>query len=79
MALVVAETSEAAQYAAALVVTRYARSAAVTDMNAVLDDAYPPKDFRRRQHARRQQAGAIPTRRSRPLRIKIDARLRDAA
>ncbi len=46
MALVVAETHEAAEHAAALVVTHYARSAAVTDMNAVLDDAYPPKDFR---------------------------------
>ncbi len=46
IALVIAQTNEAAQHAASLVVARTTHLPAVTDMRAALAHAYPPKDFR---------------------------------
>ena len=47
VALVLAETIEAAQHAASLVIVRYERAGdAVTDMQSALPDAYHPKNFR---------------------------------
>ncbi|MGZ5120060.1 MAG: xanthine dehydrogenase family protein molybdopterin-binding subunit [Burkholderiales bacterium] len=44
IALVVAETSELARYAASLVRIEYAREPHVTDLNTQRDEAYDPKD-----------------------------------